>query len=140
MSDSTNPESKKSLGGLLGSLPDLVSRLIRGEIALAKAELVASLKEAGIGIGILVAAALFGFLLLEVLVAAAVLATATVFPGWLAALLVAAALLVVTGILALVGIRRLKRRSSPIPTGAVSGVKADVQAVKGEGHHGNPTA
>jgi len=140
MTDPTNSESKKSLGGLLGSLPDLVSRLIQGEIKLAKAELVAKLKEAGIGIGILVGAALFGFLLLEVLIAAAVLATATVFPAWLAALLVAAALLVITGILAFVGIRRLQRGVPPVPTSTVSGVKADVQALKGEGRFDTPSS
>ncbi|ARC58267.1 hypothetical protein AS850_14370 [Frondihabitans sp. 762G35] len=137
MTDATTDEraagSRRSLGGLLSSLPDLISRLIRGEIALAKGELVAKLKAAGVGIGLLVAAALFGFLLLEVLVAAAVLGTATVFPAWLAALLVGAGLLVVTAILALVGVRALKKGVPPVPTETVESVKSDVRALKGEG-------
>jgi hypothetical protein len=137
MTDATTEEraagSKRSLGGLLSSLPDLVTRLIRGEIALAKGELIAKLRAAGVGIGLLVAAALFGFLLLEVLVAAAVLGTATVFPAWLAALLVGAGLLIVTAILALVGVRALKRGVPPVPTETVESVKSDVRARKGEG-------
>lgn len=124
---------KRSLGGLLSSLPDLIARLIRGEIRLAKAELMAKLKAAGVGIGLLVGAALFGFLLLEVLIAAAVLGTATVFPAWLAALLVGAALLVVTGVLALLGVRSLKKGIPPVPIETVASVKSDVQALKGEG-------
>ncbi|KQQ28816.1 MULTISPECIES: phage holin family protein [unclassified Frondihabitans] len=128
MSDSSE---RRSLGSLFSSLPDLISRLIRGEIRLVRAELTAKLKAAGVGIGILAAAALFGFLLLEVLIAAAVLATATVFPAWLAALLIAAGLLIITAILALVGIRALKRGVPPVPTETVASLKSDVNALKG---------
>lgn len=128
MSDSSE---RRSLGSLFSSLPDLISRLIRGEIRLVRAELTAKLKAAGVGIGILAAAALFGFLLLEVLIAAAVLATATVFPAWLAALLIAAGLLIITAIFALVGIRALKRGVPPVPTETVASLKSDVNALKG---------
>ena len=74
MSDLKAPEqsTKKSLGSLLGSLPELISRLVRGEIQLAKTELLTKLKEAGIGAGLLVGAALFGFFLLAVLITAGV--------------------------------------------------------------------
>lgn len=129
MSDSSS--ERRSLGSLFSSLPDLIARLIRGEIRLVRAELTAKLKAAGVGIGLLAGAALFGFLLLEVLIAAAVLATATVLPAWLAALLIAAGLLVITAILALVGIRAVKRGVPPVPTETVASVKSDVNALKG---------
>ncbi|ROQ39979.1 putative superfamily III holin-X [Frondihabitans sp. PhB188] len=130
----TKPEAgeRKSLGSMLASLPDLISRLIRGEIALARAELIAKLKVAGRGIGLLVGAAVFGFILLEVLIAAAILGTATVFPAWLAALLVAAALLVITAALAFVGYRSLKRGVPPVPTETIKNVRSDVHALKGD--------
>jgi Putative Actinobacterial Holin-X, holin superfamily III len=129
------PGERRSLGSLLSSLPDLIGRIIRGEIESAKAELIAKLKQAGIGLGFLVGAAVFGFILLEVLIAAAVLATATVFPAWLAALLVGAALLVVTAVLALIGVRMLRRGVPPVPKETIASVKSDINAVKGESHH-----
>jgi hypothetical protein len=129
-----NPEQpqRASIGSLLSSLPDLIRRLIRGEIALARAELTAKLKAAGVGLGILAAAGILGFILLEVLIAAAVLGVATALPAWLAALLVAAALLVIVAVLALVGVRSLKRGVPPVPEETIKNVKSDVRAMKGE--------
>jgi len=133
VSDLKAPEqsTKKSLGTLLGSLPELISRLIRGEIQLAKTELITKLKEAGVGAGLLVGAALFGFFLLAVLITAGVLGLATVVAPWLAALIVAAVLLVITGVLALLGVKALKKGVPPVPQQAVDSVKADVAALKG---------
>jgi len=133
VSDLKAPEqsTKKSLGSLLGSLPELISRLIRGEIQLAKTELVTKLKEAGVGAGLLVGAALFGFFLLAVLITAGVLGLATVVAPWLAALIVADVLLVITGVLALLGVKALKKGVPPVPKQAVDSVKADVAALKG---------
>jgi len=133
VSDLKAPEqsTKKSLGSLLGSLPELISRLIRGEIQLAKTELVTKLKEAGVGAGFLVGAALFGFFLLAVLITAGVLGLATVVAPWLAALIVAAVLLVITAVLALLGVKALKKGVPPVPKQAVDSVKADVAALKG---------
>jgi hypothetical protein len=133
VSDLKAPEqsTKKSLGSLLGSLPELISRLVRGEIQLAKTELVTKLKEAGVGAGLLVGAALFGFFLLAVLITAGVLGLATVVAPWLAALIVAAVLLVITGVLALLGVKALKKGVPPVPQQAVDSVKADVAALKG---------
>ncbi|NII52518.1 phage holin family protein [Frigoribacterium endophyticum] len=135
MSDLKAPDqsTKRSLGSLLGSLPDLISRLIRGEIALAKKELATKLKEAGVGAGLLVGAALFGFFLLAVLITAGVLGLATVVAPWLAALIVAGVLLVVTAVLALLGVKALKKGVPPVPEKAVENVKADVAALKGIG-------
>ena len=137
MSDLKEPDrsTKRSLGSLLGSMPDLISRLIRGEIALAKSELSTKLKQSGVGIGLLVGAALFGFFLLAVLITAGVLGLATVLAPWLSALIVAAVLLVITAVLALVGVKALKKGVPPTPERTVANVKADVQALKGEGVH-----
>ncbi|WP_209559575.1 phage holin family protein [Frigoribacterium sp. PvP032] len=141
MSDLKAPEqsTKKSLGSLLGSLPELISRLVRGEIQLAKTELVTKLKEAGVGAGLLVGAALFGFFLLAVLITAGVLGLATVVAPWLAALIVAAVLLVITGVLALLGVKALKKGVPPVPQQAVDSVKADVAALKGTSTKGTST-
>jgi len=140
VTDLKNPQesTKKSLGSLLGSLPELISRLIRGEIALAKTELSTKLKEVGVGAGLLVGAALFGFFLLAVLLTAAVLGLSTVVAPWLAALIVAAVLLIVTAVLALLGVKALKKGVPPTPEKTVASVKADVTALKGQGTYDSP--
>ncbi len=137
MSDLKAPEqsTKRSLGSLIGSLPELISRLIRGEIALAKTELTTKAKEAGVGVGLLVGAALFGFFLLAVLITAGVLGLSNVVAPWLAALIVAAVLLVITAVLAVLGIKALKKGVPPTPEKAVASVKADVSALKGQGSY-----
>ncbi|MET4053286.1 hypothetical protein ABID81_002662 [Frigoribacterium sp. PvP054] len=137
MSDLKAPEqsTKRSLGSLIGSLPELISRLIRGEIALAKTELTTKAKEAGVGVGLLVGAALFGFFLLAVLITAGVLGLSNVVAPWLAALIVAAVLLVITAVLAMLGIKALKKGVPPTPEKAVASVKADVSALKGQGSY-----
>ena len=84
-------------------------------------------------LGLLVAALVtgfFAFLGLAVLVATAVLALDLVLPAWLAALIVAVALFAIAGVLALVGKKDVEKGSPPVPTEAISSVKADIATVK----------
>lgn len=122
---------KRSLLSLVTSLPGLLAELVRSELEQLKNELIRKLKHAGIGIGLLVGAAVFAFFALGVLVAAAVLGIAVALPGWLAALIVAVALLIVTGILVGIGVAQLKRGVPPTPTRTIRSVKRDVDAVRG---------
>jgi hypothetical protein len=54
-----------------------------------------------------------------------------VMPAWLAALIVTVALFLSAAIMALVGRGQVKRAVPPVPQAAASGLKADVDAVKG---------
>jgi hypothetical protein len=132
MSDAGAPQ-RRSLFQLIGSLPQIVISLIKGELDQFKREMIGKLKHFGIGIGLLVGAALFGFFLLAVLIAAAVLGFAVIVPAWLAALIVAFILLVIVAVLALVGIRQIKKGVPPAPTETIASVKKDVNAIKGVG-------
>jgi hypothetical protein len=122
---------RASLGALLKSIPDLIGRLIRDELRAARLEFTSKLKAAGIGVGLLVGAAVFGWFTLAVLIATAVLGLATALPAWLAALIIGVLLLVITAILALVGIRKLKAGAPPIPKDSIESVKEDIRTVKG---------
>ena len=128
---------KKSLVGLLADLPRLLIALVKEELERLKLELVSKLKHAGIGIGLLVFAALLAFFLLAVLITAAVLGFATLVAPWLAALIVAGCLLVVILILVLVGVSQLKR-GAPVPHETIDSVKKDVNAIKGIGKRETP--
>jgi MFS family permease len=122
--------SDASLGELVKQLSEQSSRLARQEVELAKAELAAKGKRAGIGVGMFGGAGAFGFYGLGALIAAAVLALATAVTAWLAALIVAVVLAVIAGILALVGKREIQEATPPMPEQAAESVKEDVEFAK----------
>lgn len=125
--------SRKSVFALIADLPRLVIGQVKNEIEQLKSELIAKLKHAGIGVGLFVGAGLVAFFLFAVLVAAAILAFATIVPGWLAALIVAGILLVIVIVLVLVGLRQVKQGIPPAPTETIKSIKKDVNAIKGVG-------
>lgn len=121
---------KPSLGELVQTLSEKLSQLVRDEIQLARTELTAKAKHAGLGIGLFAGAAFLAFFAFATLVATAVLGLANAVPAWLAALIVAVALLVLAGVLGMVGAKALKRGMPPTPERAQASVKHDIQAIK----------
>jgi Putative Actinobacterial Holin-X, holin superfamily III len=134
MSSTTEPGSSlasdASLGELIKQLSEQSSRLARQEVELAKAELAAKGKRAGIGAGMFGGAGAFGFYGLGALIAAAVLALATAVAAWLAALIVAVVLAVIAGMLALIGKHEIQEATPPVPEQATESVKEDVEFAK----------
>jgi hypothetical protein len=134
MSSTTEPGSSlasdASLGELVKQLSEQSSRLARQEVELAKAELAAKGKRAGIGAGMFGGAGAFGFYGLGALIAAAVLALATAVAAWLAALIVAVVLAVIAGILAVIGKHEIREATPPVPEQATESVKEDVEYAK----------
>ena len=123
-------DGRPSIGELVSTMSDQLSRLVRSEIQLAKAELSEKAKHAAVGTGLFVGAGLLGFFALAGLLTTAVLGLSHVVPAWLATLIVAVVLLILAGILALVGKKALARGVPPAPERAQQSVKADVAAVK----------
>ena len=117
---------------LLRDLVAEVRRLIAAEFALFKAEMTAKAKEAGVGVGLLVAALVFVFFALAALVTTAVLAFALIVPAWLAALIVAGILLLIAGIAILIGVVSLKKVPPIIPEETVTSLEEDFRALKGD--------
>jgi uncharacterized membrane protein YqjE len=129
------PPEKKSVFKLIGELPGLISTLIRDEIESIKQELITRLKAAGIGIGFFAGAAVFGYFGAFALLATVILVLALWLPAWAAALIVTVLLFIVAGILALLGVRRLRRGVPPVSQSSIDSVKSDVQAFKGVGQY-----
>ena len=123
---------KRSLFGLIGSLPGLISDLIRAELDRLKDEIATKAKAAGIGVALFAAAALFGFFALAVLLAAAILGIAVALPAWLPGAL----LLIITAILAFVGIKRFQAGTPPTPQDTIGSVKQDVRVLTGKEKRG----
>jgi MFS family permease len=115
---------------LVRQAAEQISRLVRDELALAKAEMAEKGKRAGVGVGLFGGggvAALYG---VGALLAAVVLGLAEAMPGWLAALIVAVVLFAVAGVLALLGRGQVSKATPPIPEQAVRSMKADIDEVK----------
>jgi tetrahydromethanopterin S-methyltransferase subunit C len=130
---SVAPPRKRSLLELLTEVPLLVRELVAGEIELLKQEMIRKLKALGVGAGLIAVAAIVLLGMLGVLLTAAIFALSLVMPGWLAALLVAAVLLIVAVILGLIGYRVLKKGIPPLPNETISGLKKDLNVIRGVG-------
>ena len=128
----------RSTAELVKLASEQISRLVRDELKLAQVELARKGKHAGIGIGLFGGAGVFVFYGVGVLLATAILALGLVLPYWLAGLIVGVALFLVAGIMALVGRGQVKQATPPMPEGAVSSVKEDIEtvtdAVRERGH------
>ena len=131
MAESTyNGSADRSLGELTKRLNEAVSRLVRKEVELAKAELSEKARTMAVGGGLAACAAILALAAVGALAAAAILALATAIASWLAALIVGIVVAVVAGALALTGLKRLQRATPPVPVEAVDSVKEDIEWVK----------
>ncbi|MFB6722168.1 phage holin family protein [Kribbella sp. NPDC056345] len=133
MSTRSDVVQKEHVGALVSDLTSDVSRLVRDELQLAKAELKDKGKEAGVGIGLFGGAGTIALYGLGALIAAAICGLAVVLPAWLAALIVAVVLFAVAAVAALLGKRHVSQATPPIPQRAVEGVHEDIEALRG--HH-----
>ncbi|MFC3501820.1 phage holin family protein [Micromonospora krabiensis] len=121
--------SEPSTAELVQRATEQVSRLVRDELALAKAELAEKGKHAGIGIGLFGSGAALAFYGLGALVITVGLALDLVLPGWAAALITGVALFLLAGILALIGKQQVSRAVPPVPAATVRSLRADVDTV-----------
>ncbi|MBX6356689.1 MAG: phage holin family protein [Micromonosporaceae bacterium] len=118
---------------LVRQASDQITRLVRDELALARTEMVAKGKQAGMGAGMLGTGGVLGLFGLAALFVTAGLALDLVVPGWLAALIVALALLALAGMFALRG-RNQVRQVSPVPKETVGTVREDIDELKRRAH------
>lgn len=125
----TQSPLQPTVGELLATMTTQVSTLIKDEIELVKTQLAEKGKLLGVGVGLFVGAALFGFLALLVLITTAILALALVLPAWAAALIIAVVLLLVAGALAFIGKKQLDAGNQINPDIGAN-VKQDIEVVK----------
>src|SRR5918911_3727589 len=120
---------ERSLGQLVAQASEDLTSLVRAEIALAKAELRADVKNAALGGGLFGGAGYLGALASVTLVitVAYALVEAGLRP-WLAFLIISVVLLLIAGILALVGRARIRRLKPPERT--IRTTKEAIAAVK----------
>ncbi|HEV7961390.1 MAG TPA: phage holin family protein [Actinoplanes sp.] len=124
------PATDQSTAELVQRASEQITRLLRDEIALAKAELAEKGKHAGVGVGLFGGAGVLALYGVGAMVATLIIVLDLFLALWLAALIVTVVLFLVAGILALLGKKQVTKAVPPEPTEAVASVKADVDEVK----------
>ena len=128
---SLNDEAlERTLGQLVADATTDISSIVRSEVALAKAEMSADAKKAGLGAGMFAVAGVFAFLsLILLLIAAAYGLVAAGLAPWLAFLIVAVALLLVGAILVLVGKHNIENLKGK-PERAIKSTQDTIAAIR----------
>ena len=106
------------------------AELVRKELQLAQAELKQKGRQAGVGAGMFVAAALIALYGVGALVAAAVIGLSSALEPWAAALVVGAVLLVLAGGIGLVARARTRQALPAKPEQTMESVHDDVEHIK----------
>jgi hypothetical protein len=122
------------IGGAAKLVADKASSVVRLELALAAAELKRKLRALGLGIVMVAGAAVFVVLGLIVGLATIAAALATVFSTWLALLIVTGGLFVLAGVLAVLGIGRIKKGTPPVPEQAIAEARLTAEALRNGKH------
>lgn len=122
------------IGDAAKLVADKASSVVRLELALAAAELKRKLRALGLGIVLVAGAAVFVLFGLVLGLATIAAALATVFATWLALLIVTGGLFVFAGVLAVLGIGRIKKGTPPMPEQAIAEAKLTAEALRNGKH------
>ncbi|HEX5541024.1 MAG TPA: phage holin family protein [Micromonospora sp.] len=132
------PASSQARSPAEGSAPELVqraaeqiSRLVRDELTVARADLKEKGKHAGVGAGLFGGGGALAFYGGVALIAALVLALGQVMPVWVSALIVGVILLIVAGLLARSGKKQVSQAMPPVPKASADSLRADAETVRG---------
>jgi Flp pilus assembly protein TadB len=121
----------RGIGGAVKRVADHAKKIAALQAELAKAEIQQKAGKLGAGLGMLVAAALFGFFGFALALVLIIVALNIVLPLWLSVLIVFVLVLAVAGLLVLMGTRTLKRTGAPAPERAMAQMKLTADAFRG---------
>ena len=122
--------ANQPVGELVKQLSEQATRLARQEVELARVELSAKGRRAGLGAGMFGGAGIVALFGLGALTAGVILVLSTVLEAWLSAFIVAGGYALLAGILALIGRARVREATPPVPEQAGESVKEDVEWAK----------
>lgn len=118
------------LSGATRRVAEHARAFVRLELELASAELKKKAQQLGVGIGLMVGAAILAFLALWFGLAAAAAGLATTLPVWASLLIVCGAVVLIAAILGYVGYVMLQRGAQPVPEQAVEEARLTTEALR----------
>jgi hypothetical protein len=130
----TRESESPGVGAAAKQVAEHASALARLEVELARLELKSKVAALGVGAALTIAAGVVALFALGFGLAAAVAALAIVLDAWLALLIVFGGLLVLAGVLALIGLKTLKRGTPPVPKQALEEAKRTQEALRNGAH------
>jgi hypothetical protein len=129
----TRETERQGVGPAAKEVAEHASMLARLELELAGLEIKRKVGALGLGLGLVVGAALFGFYALGFGFAAGAAGLALVVPLWAALLIVFGVLVLVALVLGLIGLKSIKKGTPPVPEQAVTEAKLTTEALKRNG-------
>ena len=126
-------EAERGVGTAVEEVATHAKSIARLELRLAALEMKEKIAALGIGVGLLVGAAIFGLFTLAFVLATLAAALATMLPAWLALLIVTALCGVAAGGLAVFGLGALRIGAPPVPRQAIEDAKLTARAVTKNG-------
>ncbi|MGL5927616.1 MAG: phage holin family protein [Dermatophilaceae bacterium] len=129
---SGTPGSERTIGQLVADVTHDVEGIVRGEIALAKAEILGGAKGIGKGAGLFAVAGFVGLLGLIFLFHTLARVVGIWLPLWAGYAIVTAVMFLLAGVLALLG-RSAIRKAKPAPERAIDQAQQTVAALKQAG-------
>jgi uncharacterized membrane protein YqjE len=130
----TRETKSPGVGVAAKQVAEHASTLARLEMELASLELKSKVAALGLGAGLAIAAGIIALFALGFGLAAGAAALAIVLDAWLALLIVFTGLLALAGVLALIGLKTLKRGTSPVPKQAIEEAKRTREALRNGAH------
>jgi membrane protein implicated in regulation of membrane protease activity len=125
---------KRGLGAAAKLVSERASSLVRLELQLAATEIKHKAASLGLGIALLVGAAVVAVFAIGFAFATVAAALATFLSTWLALLAVTGGLFLLVALLAVLGIAKIRKGTPPVPSQAIEEVKLTTEALK-HGHH-----
>jgi hypothetical protein len=122
-----------SLGTAAKQVAEHAGAVARLEMELAAMELKRKITSLGLGIGLGIGAAFFALYAVGFGLATVAAALATFLSTWLALLIVFGVLMLITVVLALLALSRIKRGTPPVPEQAIREAKLTTAALKSNG-------
>lgn len=122
------------LGAAAKLVRERAGSIVRLELQLAAAELKKKVVALGLGIGLLLGAAVFGVFALGFGLATVAAALATTLSTWVALLIVTGGLFLLVAVLATVGLVLVRRGTPPVPEQAIAEAKLTREALKNGKH------
>jgi hypothetical protein len=126
-------EANAGLGEAAKHVAERASALVRLELELAALELKRKVLALALGVAFTLVAGIMLLFALGFAIAGGAAGLATAVSTWLALLLVAGGLVLLAGLLGLLGLRKLKRGTPPVPEQAIEEARLTTEALRGNG-------
>jgi uncharacterized membrane protein YqjE len=124
---------RHGLGAAVKEVAERASSIVRLELELAALELRRKVTSLGLGIALLLGAAVLLVFMLGFVFATIAAALATAMPTWAALLVTTGILFLLAGVLGVLGLSKIKKGTPPVPEQAIREAKLTTEALKGNG-------